>query len=312
MSGAGRAPRRDVDGILLLDKPLGISSNRALQEVRRLFRADKAGHTGSLDPLATGLLPVCFGEGTKLSGVLLDSDKRYLATARVGVRTSTGDAEGQPVAHSDPALLDPLALSTACRRLTGPILQVPPMYSALKHEGRRLYEIARSGREVDREARPVRIHELNVVSHTQDQWVLDVRCSKGTYIRTLVEDLAALVGQCAHLIALRRTEVDPFGGGLMHTLEDVERLAEAGDESLDQALLPLVCAVVGWPQVVLPDAILTRMSRGQAVAAASAVGLPEQTDIAVVNQAGRLLALARRDDQGLLAPRRWLGGEGFT
>lgn len=304
-----RPPRRDLDGILLLDKRLGVSSNQALQEVRRLFRAEKAGHTGSLDPLATGLLPVCFGEGTKLSGSLLDSDKRYTATARVGVQTSTGDAEGEAIAHSDPDRLDPDALAAACKNLIGPILQVPPMYSALKHEGKRLYEIARSGGEVERAARPVHIHELSLLSRTHDEWVLDIRCSKGTYVRTLVEDLAVAVGQRAHLIGLRRTEVDPFGGLPMHALESLTALAESGEAALDQVLLPLASAVRGWPCTVLAQAELVRMSRGQAVPAEA---LEPDRDIAVLDESGRLLALARRDALGLLAPRRWLGGANFT
>ena len=181
-----RLIRRPVHGILLLDKPLGLSSNQALQQVKRLLRAEKAGHTGSLDPLATGMLPLCFGQATKLCGLLLESDKRYLATARFGERTATGDAEGEVIARSDASLLTPQGLQQAVARFIGVIEQVPPMYSALKRDGRPLYELAREGLEVERAPRKVQIHALQMGRFEPASCEFDIRCSKGTYIRTLI------------------------------------------------------------------------------------------------------------------------------
>lgn len=302
--GPARVPRRALDGILLLDKPLGLTSNRALQEVRKLFGADKAGHTGSLDPLATGMLPVCFGEGTKLCGLLLDAPKRYTATARLGETTSTGDAEGEVIRRSDPSILSREDLEAARMQFLGHISQVPPMYSALKVEGRRLYELARAGEVVERAAREVWIESLDLIEFGNDQAVFDVRCSKGTYIRTLVEDLLARVGQCAHLTALRRTEVRPFELESPWTLQ---ALAELGPE-MDHALLPLTAALRDWPRAVLQAEELRLMSRGQAVRPSAALDAPSDRDIAILDDAGVLKAIARRDAENRLAPRRWLGG----
>src|SRR5512145_1232425 len=193
-----------VDGVLLLDKPVGVTSNRALQTARRLLNARKAGHTGTLDPMASGLLPVMLGEATKFSADLLDADKSYRATVRLGVTTTTGDGEGE-VIERRPVALAPGDVEAALQRLTGAIEQVPPMHSALKREGRPLYELARAGIEVERAPRPVRIDRLQVVERADDALVLDVDCSKGTYVRVLAEDLGRALGCGAHLAALRRT-----------------------------------------------------------------------------------------------------------
>ena len=306
MSRPARAPRRHLDGILLLDKPLGISSNRALQDARRLFNADKAGHTGSLDPLATGLLPICFGEGTKLCGLLLDASKRYVATVHIGALTSTGDTEGEVLRRSDASTLTVGQLEAAVPGFLGRITQVPPMYSALKVDGRRLYELARAGEEVERAPREVVIESLEVLDYRPGQLQIDVRCSKGTYIRTLVEDLLATVGQCAHLSALRRTEVDPFVGKPMWSLEALDAMGEGRD----RVLLPLASALEGWPTVTLEGDPLRRMGRGQAVVPDRPMTPDEAIDIAVLDACGHLQAIARVDSQGRLAPRRWLGGPG--
>ena len=304
----GRIPRRALDGILLLDKPLGVSSNTALQMARRLFQADKAGHTGSLDPLATGMLPVCFGEATKLCGLLLDSDKAYVARMRLGACTSTGDAEGEVTRTSDPSGIGNEQFEAVRGQFLGPIRQVPPMYSALKHEGRRLYELAREGEEVERAARDVTIHALEFGPTQGAELDVTVSCSKGTYIRTLVEDVAAAMGQCAHLAGLRRTRVDPFGELATWSLESLERQAEGGLSALDGVLLPLAAAVADWRQVRLAPELLHRFSRGQAVS------LPDKTDstgerpIAVMNDAGLLKGVGQRGADGLLHPKRWLGG----
>jgi tRNA pseudouridine55 synthase len=244
-----RVARRAVHGVLLLDKPLGLSSNDALQKAKRLYRAEKAGHTGTLDPLATGLLPLCFGAATKFSQVSLDADKAYRATLRLGQRTSTGDAEGQVVQTRDVSV-DRAALDAALDRFTGMLDQVPPMHSALKHEGKALYDYARAGIEVPREPRRVQIHVLQVVEWQCDTLVIDVRCSKGTYIRTLAEDIGETLGCGAHLSALRRTACGVLDLHGAVTLEQIAGLDEAARDALVQ---PADTLLAGWPPVHLPD-----------------------------------------------------------
>jgi tRNA pseudouridine55 synthase len=275
---AGRPSRprvtwRDVDGILLLDKPAGLSSNAALQQARRLFRARKAGHTGSLDPLASGLLPLCFGQATKVAGLLLDSDKRYLVTARLGIATATGDAEGEVTRREAAPAPDADRLEAALAGLRGPILQVPPMHSALKQGGRRLYELARQGIEVERAARPVTVHELLALRWEGDLLDLEVACSKGTYVRTLVEDLAAALGTVAHVARLRRTEAGPFRGERCWTPAELQALLDAdGEAGLDRALLPVDHALCDWPAVRVGPAERGWILQGQAVFAAGPGG----------------------------------------
>jgi len=221
-----RIVRRAVHGVLLLDKPLGLSSNDALQKAKRLLRAEKAGHTGTLDPLASGLLPLCFGAATKFSQVGLDSDKRYLATLALGETRRGGDLEGE-VLERRAVNVTRADLEAACARFVGTLAQVPPMHSALKHDGKALYEYARAGVEVEREARRVTIHRIDVVSGEHDLWTLDVRCSKGTYIRTLAEDIGAALGCGAHLAALRRTGSGALTLDDAVTLEALEAMPEA-------------------------------------------------------------------------------------
>ena len=242
-----RVPKRAVHGVLLLDKPLGLSSNDALQKAKRLYRAEKAGHTGTLDPLATGLLPLCFGAATKFSQVSLDADKTYRATLKLGVTTSTADAEGEVLQRRE-VHVGETDFRAACERFVGEIDQVPPMYSALKRDGRALYEYARAGVEVEREARRVTIHQIDVVDGQHDKWTLDVRCSKGTYIRTLAEDIGESLGCGAHLIALRRTACGPLGVGGATTLE---RLADMTESERDAALLNADTLLADWPEVRL-------------------------------------------------------------
>lgn len=298
-----KRPVRVVDGILLLDKPAGLSSNGALQAVRRLYQAGKAGHTGSLDPLATGLLPICFGQATKLSGFLLGGDKRYVVRARLGEKTATGDREGVVTARSDPGELEKAALEALLPRFTGAIAQVPPMYSALKREGRPLYELARAGVEVERTAREVTIRELRLLEFGQGEIKLSVSCSKGTYIRTLVEDLAAAVGQCAHVIELRRIGAAPFDDRSLVSLDEVERAAADGAPALDALLLPTAAALSDWPKVQITEERAAYLGQGQAVRVA---GAPKAGLVAVVDATGRLLGIAEPNADGLLAPRRWM------
>jgi len=240
--------RRAVHGVLLLDKGAGVSSNGALQHAKRLYRAEKAGHTGTLDPLASGLLPLCFGAATKFAQASLDADKRYLATLRLGVTTTTGDLEGDVVRTVADVAVDRDALEQACRRFLGEIDQVPPMHSALKRDGKPLYEYARAGIDVERAPRRVRIHAIRVVDGAGDRWTIDVACSKGTYIRTLGEDIGAALGCGAHLAALRRTGSGSLDLDAASTFADLDGLDEA---ALDARLLPPDALVAGLPRVVL-------------------------------------------------------------
>lgn len=250
---------------------------------------------------------MCFGEATKLCGLLLDADKAYSARVRLGSRTSTGDAEGEVIETSDASALTIEDFLAVRPRFLGGIRQIPPMYSALKRGGVPLYELARAGEVVDRAPRDVVIHALEFVGLEAGELQVTVTCSKGTYIRTLMEDLAAALGHCAHLAALRRTRVDPFVGGHAWTLDELQEMAETGLDQLDQVLLPLSAAVVGWPQLCLPDPTLRRLSRGQAIEWTQP-GLTEDAAVAVLDEAGFLRAVGRIGPDGLLWPRRWVGG----
>lgn len=244
-----RIARRALHGVLLLDKPLGLSSNDALQKAKWLLRAEKAGHTGTLDPLATGLLPLCFGAATKFSQVSLDADKRYRATLALGRTTSTGDAEGA-LLRERPVAVDDAMVADACARFTGPIAQLPPMHSALKRDGKALYEYARAGIEVERTPRAVTIHAIDIVERHDAALVIDVRCSKGTYIRTLAEDIGEALGCGAHLAALRRTGSGPLRVDDAVTLEQLAALDEPAREAL---LKPVDWLLADWPSVSLPE-----------------------------------------------------------
>jgi tRNA pseudouridine55 synthase len=244
-----RIPRKPLHGVLLLDKPLGWTSNDALQKAKGMLRAEKGGHTGTLDPLATGLLPLCFGAATKFSQVSLDADKRYTATLRLGQRTTTGDREGEVIAEG-PLPTERVAIEAACRRFTGEILQTPPMHSALKHEGKALYEYARAGVEIERAPRAVTIHSIDILEWHAECLVLDVSCSKGTYIRTLAEDIGQALGCGAHLSALRRTGSGPLRLEEAITLEALQALTEQEREA---RLRPADSLLAAWPAVHLPD-----------------------------------------------------------
>lgn len=244
-----RIPRRAVHGVLLLDKPLGLSSNDALQKAKRLYRAEKAGHTGTLDPLATGLLPLCFGAATKFSQISLDADKTYRATLKLGVKTTTADAEGE-VLQTREVNLTREQIDAACQQFTGEITQVPPMHSALKRDGKALYEYARAGIEVEREARHITIHDIAIIDWQHDALTIDVRCSKGTYIRTLAEDIGEALGCGAHLSALRRTASGPLTMDGAFTLEQLVAMTDA---ERDAKLLQADTLLADWPVVRLDD-----------------------------------------------------------
>lgn len=263
-----RVVRRALHGVLLLDKPLGLSSNDALQKAKWLLRAEKAGHTGTLDPLATGLLPLCFGAATKFSQVSLDADKAYEATLKLGQTTTTGDAEGEVLETRDVAATRE-QIEAACRRFIGAISQVPPMYSALKHEGKALYDYARQGITIEREARAVTIHGIAILDCQHDSLKIAVRCSKGTYIRTLAEDIGKALGCGAHLSALRRTASGTVDVRDAISLDALAAMTEAEREAM---LRPPDCLLADWPSISLADEDARRFLNGlrRRVAAADA------------------------------------------
>ena len=284
---------RDLHGIVLLDKPEGLSSNQALQEVRRLFRAAKGGHTGALDPMATGLLPLCFGEATKLAGNLLGARKAYRATCRLGITTVTADREGEVLRERPVPALDDAAIEAALAPLRGRIVQVPPAYSALKQGGERLYLKARRGEVVEAPPREVEVHRLELLSRTADTLVLEVECGSGTYIRSLAVDLGEALGCGAHLTALRREWVEPFRAPRMVTLAELEQAAGQGDEVLLAWLLPVAAGLADWPRLQLDEAQSQAIARGQPIVVAGARG-PH----AAFAGDGALLALLELDADG--------------
>lgn len=265
MGGRPKKKGRDVHGVFLLDKPQGLSSNDVMQKVKRLFQANKAGHTGALDPLATGMLPICLGEATKFSQFLLDADKRYVVTAKLGERTDTSDAEGRIVA-SRPVNVKTAEILTALSAFRGDLMQVPTMFSALKHQGKPLYEYARAGVTVERQARPITIFELKFIEYNAPFLTLEVHCSKGTYIRTLIDDLGERLGCGAHVSMLRRTAVSDYPSDKMLSLEALQQLAEAGDlRRLDALLLPPDSAVSKLPSLFLTERQTQAVGFGQRV-----------------------------------------------
>jgi tRNA pseudouridine55 synthase len=294
---ARRRKGRDIHGILLLDKPAGLSSNQAVQKVRWLFQARKAGHTGTLDPFATGLLPICLGEASKTAAFMLDADKTYEARARLGVATDTGDLEGAVSREAPVPDLGDAAIDAVLERFRGTLEQVPPMYSALKHEGQPLYKLAREGKQVEREPRRVTIFELERLAWKSPDLAFRVRCSKGTYVRTLAEDIAAALGSCAHLRELRRTASGAFAGGMV-TLGELEEKAAAG--VAEGLLLPPEGGLLHWPAVVLEAPAALRFSNGNPVRTET----PGTGPARVYGPAGKLLGLGELDDAKLLKPKR--------
>ena len=296
-----RAKGRPVNGILLLDKPSGMTSNEALQKVKWLYFARKAGHTGSLDPLASGMLPICLGEATKVSGFLLDADKRYWVRCKLGERTATGDAEGEVLETRPVGEPDAAQVEAVLARFRGTIEQVPPMYSALKHEGQRLYKLARQGVEVERQPRQVEIHELQLLALEGDSMDILVHCSKGTYVRTLVEDIGEALGCGAHVAGLRRTAVGPYQEDQMVTMERLEQLREQDKAALDDLLLPVESALVQWPDVELtPDAAFY-LQQGQPVLVPHA---PTRGWVRLYERGHRFIGMGQILDDGRVAPKR--------
>ncbi|MNZ48120.1 tRNA pseudouridine synthase B [compost metagenome] len=293
--------RRAVNGVLILDKPRGMSSNQALQKVRWLINAEKAGHTGSLDPLATGVLPLCFGEATKFSQYLLDADKGYETVMQLGLTTTTGDAEGEVVEQRE-VTVGREQLEAVLPRFRGDIEQVPPMYSALKKDGQPLYKLARAGEVVEREARSVTIARLDLLAFEAPCATLAVACSKGTYVRTLVEDIGQALGCGAHVAALRRTQAGPFGLAQAISLEVLEQAhAEGGNEALDRFLMPVDSGLEHWPLIQLSEHSAYYWLHGQPVRAPDA---PKFGWMRVQDHQGRFIGIGEVTDDGRIAPRR--------
>ena len=299
---------RDINGVLLLDKHQGLSSNDVLQKVKRIYNANKAGHTGALDPLATGMLPICLGESTKFSQFLLDADKRYRVIARLGQRTNTSDADGE-VVQERPVEFSQEQLDAALEQFRGDSQQVPSMYSALKYQGKPLYEYARQGIEVPREARDITVYELQFIRWENDELELEIHCSKGTYIRTIIDDLGEVLGCGAHVIYLRRVQVSNYPSERMVTLEQLQQMVAAAEEAsiepktvLDPLLLPMDTAVSHLPEINLTDVVAAYVLQGQPV---QVQGLPAEGMVRInVGEKRRFIGVGEVDDQGRLAPRR--------
>lgn len=293
---------RDIHGVFLLDKPQGMSSNDIMQKVKRIFQANKAGHTGALDPLATGMLPICLGEATKFSQFLLDADKRYLVTAKLGERTDTSDAEGQIVETREVKVKTPEIL-TALEQFRGDILQVPTMFSALKHNGKPLYEYARQGITVEREARPITIFELNFIEYNAPYLTLEVHCSKGTYIRTLVDDLGEVLGCGAHVTMLRRTAVADYPTEKMLDWHALQSSAEQQDLALlDALLLPMDTAVAKLPALTLNENQTQGIGFGQRIKFDNPNRL--QGQVRLFSHEHRFLGVAVIDENNVIRPQR--------
>ena len=299
---------REVDGILLLDKPAGITSNDALQQVKRIYAAAKAGHTGALDPLATGMLPICLGEATKFSQFLLEADKRYRVVAKLGQRTDTSDADGE-VVETRPVNVTTGDLIEALDRFRGQSEQIPSMYSALKYQGKPLYHYAREGIEVPRESRPITVYELILVRFEGDEVELEIHCSKGTYIRTIVDDLGEVLGCGAHVAVLRRLAVASYPAERMLTLEQLECILEncraqeiAPRLELDPLLLPMDTAVASLVEVNMSELVAGYINQGQAVQVS---GAPTEGQVRMTVGEQRLfIGVGEIDDDGKVAPKR--------
>jgi tRNA pseudouridine55 synthase len=294
---------RDVHGILLLDKPAGITSNEALQTIKRLYRAARAGHTGSLDKPATGMLPLCLGEATKISSYLLNADKCYVAVAKLGVVTSTADAEGEVLETRQVPEFNQRQLEKVIAQFVGDIEQVPPMYSALKIDGQRLYKLAYQGLEVERKSRPVTIHQIDLLHFDEDSFAIQVRCSKGTYIRTLVEDIGQALGCGAHVRSLRRLSTGPFNEGQMVSMEMIEQLSKQGDDALDQLLVPGDSALEHLAEVNLTEEMTYYLCLGQAVSVPKAA-----TDglVRIYDHNHTFIGIGTILEDGRVAPKRLL------
>lgn len=293
---------RPVNGILVLDKPPGCTSNQVLQRIKRMYGAAKAGHTGSLDPLATGVLPLCFGEATKFSQYLLDADKSYRVKAKWGEKTTTADAEGEVIETCATDGLTQEALEAQLEAFTGEVTQVPSMYSALKHQGQPLYKLARQGVEVERKARTIRVYSMSLLAFDQEHFSLDVHCSKGTYIRNLVEDIAAALGNLAHVVELHRTKAGSYVDEQAVSVDDLSQAIDnGGHKALDELLLPLGSSADHWPTLELSEATAFYLRNGNSVQVPNS---PADGWVKLVGPQQEFLGVGEMQDDGKVAPRR--------
>ncbi|MCX7126253.1 MAG: tRNA pseudouridine(55) synthase TruB [Gammaproteobacteria bacterium] len=293
-----------MNGIFLLDKPIGISSNLALQKAKRLFKAKKAGHTGTLDPLASGMLPICFGDATKFSQYLLDSDKTYLVTMQLGVRTNTSDAEGEIISTRDVPDFSFEDIDTAFNSFRGNINQIPSMFSALKHNGKPLYEYARQGIFIERPSRPITVYDLKLISLDNSFVTFTVHCSKGTYIRTIVDDVGEQLNCGAHVTKLRRLSVGPYVENQMMTVEQLELLMQSDNFSAKKLLLPMDTSVNHWPAVTVSPAIAFALKQGKSVIIEDA---PTSGWMRFIEGNGEFFGVGEVVADGKIAPRRLVG-----
>lgn len=294
--------KRDVDGILLLDKPFGITSNEALQITKRCYQANKAGHTGSLDPIATGMLPLCFGEATKFSQFLLDADKTYVVVGKLGIVTTSSDSEGEVIATRPWDMVTANKIEAILPQFRGKIMQTPSMYSAIKYKGEPLYKLARQGIEVERQPREVTLYELQLLSLQQDLVQLKVRCSKGTYVRTLIADIGEKLGCGAHVVELRRLTVGPFREEQMVKLATIQALADKNEEQqLDKLLLPIEAMLDGWNEVQLSADMVFYLRQGNPLVIPHA---PTSGWVKFKTKSGELVGVGEVLADGKVAPRR--------
>lgn len=302
MGRGARKPEgfRDVDGILLLDKPKGISSNQALQKIRYLFKANKAGHTGSLDPLATGMLPICFGEATKFSAFLLEASKSYRAVCQLGQTTTTGDAEGE-VTSQQLVAVDQTKVESVLDTFIGKIKQVPPMHSAVKVNGQRLYKLARNGKEVERDARIIEIYTLQLLELKKDRLVIEVLCSKGTYIRTLAEDIGKSLGCGAYLSDLQRTGIHPFWQKQCFSLQELQDMKNSSESSLDGCLLPVQAALSDFPELTIDNVTAESLKQGRVIRIDKVL---ESGLINLIAENGQYIGIGEAATGGQISPKR--------
>ncbi len=292
---------RNITGIVIIDKPTGRSSNHVLQQVKRLFNAKKAGHTGALDPLATGVLPICLGEATKVSSYLLDADKRYHVTCQLGAVTDSGDADGKVLSTSDIPDFSEQDIIDLLPEFMGDQDQVPPMFSAVKYQGQPLYKLARQGIEVERKSRRITIYDIQLLSITETSFTLDVQCSKGTYIRTLVEDISHRLGSGGHVVQLRRVAAAGYQLEQTLTLDYLESIAEQGVHNLDTLLLPTENALPDWPSIVATDEMVEALRHGQTIKVTQTF---KRKKVRLFDKSHKFIGLAEMTAEGIVAPKR--------
>jgi len=292
---------RNITGIVIIDKPTGRSSNHVLQQVKRLFDAKKAGHTGALDPLATGVLPICLGEATKVSSYLLDADKAYHVTCKLGEVTDSGDSDGEVLSTSEIPEFNEQTILDLLPKFTGEQDQVPPMFSALKYKGQPLYKLARQGIEVERKSRRITIYDIQLLSITKESFTLAVRCSKGTYIRTLVEDISHALGSGGHVVMLHRTDAAGYTQQQAISIEQLEQIAENGLDALDAELLPTEDALPEWPEIMASNEMVIALRQGQTIKVEQAY---TSANVRLFDMEKTFLGLGEMSEQGVVAPKR--------